>query len=536
MLPVTVLAHRHYKHKLEKEIPLVVLVRHQSVPLLDNMQQPATNQDVSPSGVAQNETIPYVTMEAGVPPPMEDKFEDELAAYHDDEDLSLSPSIVESVMTADGIHDMSGFYIVCLVILVGDMSRGVFFPSMWPLVESLGGTSVTLGYCVAAFSFGRILVSPLFGSWSVTYGYSKTLLLSCSILLFGTFMYAQVENVGSTAFLILAQTCLGIGSGTLGVTRAFVAEVTAQRNRTTYMAWITAVQYAGFTVTPFVGAIFNKTLGDYEYKVGCVIIIAIIQLWMTMLFLNSNFHVLSPWSSLSIFLICSIFRWNMYTAPAYFMSVVIAFTIICMRLYFTDRIRIPTEKDKKKSKKREAIDDHASRMTWVGLTVYDCCIAGCMMLNISTKGSISSFETLGVSIAESHFDMTSSRAGTIVASCGTVGVMALLSMGYLAQHFSDIQLICGGMVVMASGIVSLTFVDDVEVNSGWRFFTAIFLIYSIGYPIGHTAVIGLFSKSKYTIERRRSFSVEYYTVRTGRFSHFLSVFAYCFSCRSKASG
>lgn len=446
------------RHHISEEIPLVVLVPTQIHPLLENMQQPAdaNEDDSSPSDGAKNDSTPYVSMEGGVPPPVEDKFEDE-ALYLNDEDLSLSPSIVESVMTADGIHDLSGFYVVCLVILIGDMSRGVFFPSLWPLVDSLGGSSVTLGYCVASFSFGRILVSPLFGSWSVTYGYSKTLLLSCSILLLGTFLYAQVQNVGHSWFLILSQICLGVGSGTLGVTRAFVAEVTAQRHRTTYMAWITAVQYAGFTVTPFVGAIFNKTLGNSEFKAG-------------------------------------LFRWNMYTAPAYFMSVVVILTIVNMRLYFKDRIRAVAEVETKKSKKREAIDDHANQMTWIRLTIYDCCIAGCMMLNVSTKGSISSFETLGVSIAESHFNMTSARAGTIVASCGTVGVMALLSMGYLAKYFSDIQLICGGMVVMAAGIMSLTFVADNANNSGWRFFLAIFLIYSIGYPIGHTAVIGLFSK------------------------------------------
>ena len=179
------------------------------------------------------------------------------------------------------------------------------------------------------------------------------------------------------------------------------------------------------------------------------------------------------------------------------MSCVIITTIILMRLYFKDRQRIKTTKDAKtKSARRAAIDDHANQMTFTGLTVYDCCVLGCMLLNVSTKGSISSFETLGVSIAESHFDMASSRAGTIVASCGTMGVVALLSMGYLANYCTDIQLICGGMVVMCSGILSLAFLDDDATNPSWKYILAIFLVYSIGYPIGHTAVIGLFSKSK----------------------------------------
>lgn len=207
----------------------------------------------------ENATTPYQPMEQ-LPYNLDE----------DSDDMSLQLSITSSVLTADGIHDTVGFSIICLVILIGDMARGIMFPSLWPLVSSLGGSSVTLGYTVAAFSFGRILVSPLFGTWSITHGYTKTLLVSCSILLLGTFAYTQVQNVGRPEFLILSQMLLGFGSGTLGVTRAFVAEVTATRSRTTYMAWITAVQYAGFTVTPFLGALFSKILKNVDIQSGYV--------------------------------------------------------------------------------------------------------------------------------------------------------------------------------------------------------------------------------------------------------------------------
>jgi Major Facilitator Superfamily len=189
----------------------------------------------------------------------------------DNDHHSVSPSlasIASSVITADGIQDVVGFHVVCLVILIGDMSRGIFFPTLWPLVDSLGGSTVTLGYAVAAFSGGRIFTSPLFGYLSVTMGYTRTLLLSVLCLLLGTLTYAQVQNVGNPEFLILAQAILGMGSGTLGVTRAFVADVTAKRFRTTYMAWITAVQYAGFTVTPFIGALLIQIFGDSEIRFG----------------------------------------------------------------------------------------------------------------------------------------------------------------------------------------------------------------------------------------------------------------------------
>lgn len=392
----------------------------------------------------------YVSMDISAVPPV---------PADNEEDANEDQSIASSVLTADGIHDVPGFICVCFVILLGDMSRGVLFPSMWPLVESLGGTPVTLGYSVAAFSFGRVLVNPLFGGMSHTYGYSKTFFISCGILLLGTLLYAQIQNVGSPKFLIVAQTCLGIGSGTLGVTRAFVADVTAKRNRTTYMAWITAVQYGGFTVTPCFGALFIFLMGDRDYIFG-------------------------------------LFRLNMYTAPAYFMTTLIAATLVVLALFFRDRQRLTLQKDAKKSVRQEMRDDYANSMTFIGLSVFDCCVLGCFLLNVSTKGSIACFETMGIAIAQTYFDMTSGRAGIIVAMCGAVGVYSLLCMGTLGKYFSDIQLISGGMVVMCIGIAVLVPAHELNKNPGWEYVLSIFLVYGIGYPIGHTAVIGMFSKSK----------------------------------------
>lgn len=401
-----------------------------------------------------NPTVPPVVYE-----------DDSVSDDNDDE----NHSIASSVLTEEGIHDVVGFYCVCLVILIGDMSRGVMFPSMYGLVESLGGNEVLLGYAVAAFSFGRVLVNPLFGSMSHQIGYTKTLLLSSSILLLGTVLYTQIQTVGRKEFLIVVQMILGIGSGTLGVTRAFVADVTAKRQRTVYMGLITAVQYGGFTVTPIIGALFNYCFQEKSYQIPYLPFI----------------------------------RFNMYTMPAIFMGCVVLITIVILLKFFKDRQRIDTIKEAKKaSRKRMAIDEVANARTVVGLSVYDCCILGCMLLNVSTKGSIASFETLGIAIAQSHFDMKASKAGLIVAICGSFGVVSLLKMDYLERYLTDLQMIKGGMVIMSVGIFSLKLVGDPVAdedvhNPNWIFAFAMFMIYSVGYPIGHTAVIGLFSKSKW---------------------------------------
>ena len=61
---------------------------------------------------------------------------------------------------------------------------------------------------------------------------------------------------------------------------------------------------------------------------------------------------------------------------------------------------------------------------------------------------------MGIAVAESHFGLLPSRAGLLVGVCGSLGVVSLLSMGQLAVFYSDIQLITGGMMVMAIGVAS----------------------------------------------------------------------------------
>ena len=180
------------------------------------------------------------------------------------------------------------------------------------------------------------------------------------------------------------------------------------------------------------------------------------------------------------------------------MGLVCLGTLLCLLVFFNDRHTFHKERSAKVSSRKIAVAEVAdSRVLFGFLSVYDACILGCMLLNIATKGSIACFETLGIEYAVTHFNMPYQQAGMLVATCGTFGVVALLSMGALEAMLSDVQLICGGMVVMSAGIISLLGLEADVDNPHWRYFFAMFLIYAVGYPVGHTAVIGLFSKSKF---------------------------------------
>ena len=74
------------------------------------------------------------------------------------------------------------FFVICLTVLIGDTARGVMFPTLWLLNQSLGGDKIWQGYAVAAFSAGRVLMSPIFGRMSGTRGYKVSHLSPIHIL------------------------------------------------------------------------------------------------------------------------------------------------------------------------------------------------------------------------------------------------------------------------------------------------------------------------------------------------------------------
>ncbi len=101
-------------------------------------------------------------------------------------------------------------YVVYLCVLIGDTCRGILFPTLWSLVSSLGGTRLTQGLVVAAFSAGRIVGSTVFGYMSEVHGY-RVVLTACNVcILIGTLMYALSTHIW---MVVIAQLVIGFGAG-----------------------------------------------------------------------------------------------------------------------------------------------------------------------------------------------------------------------------------------------------------------------------------------------------------------------------------
>jgi ceroid-lipofuscinosis MFS transporter 7 len=206
-------------------------------------------------------------------------------------------------------------------------------------------------------------------------------------------------------------------------------------------------------------------------------------------------------SKLFIIDFISFFVFDQYSAAAYFMASLCIVTLFLLLTKFQARYRTKPVAHIK-SKRQLDQDEFANNVTWCGLTVQTCALIECMLLNIATVGCFGAFETMGVHFAESYYNLQPAVAGTVVSINGMIGVCTLWNLGYLGRFFLDTQIIMGGISVFAVGILSFAWLQSVEMgaeNSIVHYILGVMMIYGIGYPIGVTALIGLFSKGKYMI-------------------------------------
>ena len=132
-------------------------------------------------------------------------------------------------------------------VLLGDANRGLVLATLVPRVETMEDGLAWRGAAVAAFSAGRLVATPLVGARGGDGDHLGGVLAWSALV-------ALLGNVGYTAAsapwsLTLARFVVGLGASCLGLCRSYVAKHSPPHLRTSAMAGLGAIQYAGFTAT-----------------------------------------------------------------------------------------------------------------------------------------------------------------------------------------------------------------------------------------------------------------------------------------------
>ena len=129
----------------------------------------------------------------------------------------------------DQVSFSLSFWTIAWCCFVGDSSRGLLMPTLWPFISNLGGNLIWQGIAVATFSVGRVISSPILGMLADIYGYKWVLIISNVLTILGAILYSQSTNLN---LIVVSQLIIGFGAGTLGVTRSYVAENSCKKDRT----------------------------------------------------------------------------------------------------------------------------------------------------------------------------------------------------------------------------------------------------------------------------------------------------------------
>ena len=130
-----------------------------------------------------------------------------------------------------------------------------------------------------------------------------------------------------------------------------------------------------------------------------------------------------------------------------------------------------------------------------------------MILNLLMKGSIGIFETILIIMTIHFYHWNSLQTGFIISFLGFMGVIILCNFAFLLKIWKDFQLIPIGLIFMILSSFLLSFPATTFTTSShshadedherWKtvcLIISLVCMLTVGYPIGHTTLIGLYSR------------------------------------------
>lgn len=177
----------------------------------------------------------------------------------------------------------SHLFILFLVVFTELIGFGLIIPVLPQLAASFDIDHFKLGILLSAFSFAQFLASPILGLLSDRYGRKPILIISKlgTVIAYIVLAYAQTFWV-----FLLARLLDGFTGGNIAVARAYIADVTTEKNRAKGMAVIGVSFGLGFIFGPALGGIFyNLPQGQL---ISCFVAggLSVLATLLTVLFLK----------------------------------------------------------------------------------------------------------------------------------------------------------------------------------------------------------------------------------------------------------
>ena len=149
--------------------------------------------------------------------------------------------------------------IVFSVIIIDLIGFGIVIPILPAYTKDLGATAATLGLLLSTHAALQFIFAPIWGRLSDRIGRRPVMLVTIAGTSLSLVMLGLAESIGG---LLVARVLSGLFSANISVATAYVADVTAESERTRWMGMVGASFGIGFILGPALGGLL------YPYGAG----------------------------------------------------------------------------------------------------------------------------------------------------------------------------------------------------------------------------------------------------------------------------
>ncbi len=309
------------------------------------------------------------------------------------------------------------------IVFVDLLGFSLILPLLPYYAESFGATPFIVGLLVASYAAAQLIGAPLLGRLSDRYGRRPILLLSVAGTFGGFLLLGFAQPVGEAlarslspasanlfvvAVLFASRILDGLTGGNLSVAQAYIADVTDESSRAQGLGLIGAAFGLGFIIGPAAGGF------------------------------------LSTWG---------------YSAPA-FAAAALSFANLAL-IY----VYLPESLSECRRAEIAALQAHRAR-TPLSLAALQKAITRprvgpLLHIRVLFGLAFSIFQTVFALYAQYRLGFDARSTGYVLAYVGILAVFVQgFAIGRLAKHFSDKQLILGGLVIFTLSVSAWAFVPN----------------------------------------------------------------------------
>ena len=176
-------------------------------------------------------------------------------------------------------------FIIFLTIFVNLVGFGIIIPLLPFYAETFGASPLIIGLLFAVFSLCQLVAAPALGDLSDRYGRRPVLIFSLAGTVVSFVMLAVAHSV---VMLFAARIVDGLSGGNISTARAYVADITAPKDRTRAYGLIGAAFGLGFILGPALSGILSKV--SYTAPIWAAAAITLVATAMAWLWLPETVH------------------------------------------------------------------------------------------------------------------------------------------------------------------------------------------------------------------------------------------------------